>query len=845
MIHMWRLGLRNASAHLGRLLLTAVAVLLGVMFVSGSLVLTSTSRQVLDEQFRTVTSGADLAVRRAVAFDAAMGVEVTRDPVPATAVEAARAVPGVGLVQPVARGQGLLVVGGRAVVPGGASLLESWSPAPFNPYPLRGGRAPAADGEVAVDVATALRQGIKLGDVIGVQGVRDGSFTVVGLVGFGSADGPPGSTLALVPLPAAQRLLALGTGVTDADVRAEDGVGLQTLQDRLASTLGPDYQVSSSRDVAARSAAAAQTQTGYLQTLLLAMAAAALLVGALLIANTFAMVVASRTRELAVLRAAGATGRQVLGSVLVEAATVGTLASAAGAGLGVVVAAGLRRLLAAFGTALPDGPLVVEPAAVVAPFVAGVAVTLLAALGPARRAARVSPLEALRSATAPVAGGRRRLGVAVLLGVAGTASLALAVATAASGQLLLGALGVLAGLALAAPVLVAFLTRLLGRALPHTWVPGQLARQAGTRAPRRTAATTGALALGLALISFMTVLAASVKESVAGGYRETIRADYALESSRQEMLGGLPPVVAERVARLPQVAVASRVRYGHWKDGDRTSALTAVDPATLASVSDLRLVQGRLDDLASGGILLAEHIARERGLAVGDDLPMTFARTGRQQLRVVGLLRDRDADALSTGYLMSLSTFARNFSETADASVLVKLAPGVDTEAGGTALRTALQGLPTVEVRNQAGAIEGRVRAIDQVLGLVTVLLLMTVVVAALGIANTLALSVLERTREIGLLRAVGMTRRQLRAMLRSEALLVAAVALLVGTALGAGLAAVTVHVLGGASAMTVQLPLAQLAAVALLAVATGLVAAVVPARRAARLDVLRAVAAD
>jgi putative ABC transport system permease protein len=603
--------------------------------------------------------------------------------------------------------------------------------------------------------------------------------------------------------------------------------------------------VSSSRDVAARSAAAAQTQTGYLRMLLLAMAAAALLVGALLIANTFAMVVASRTRELAVLRAAGATGRQVLGSVLVEAAAVGTLASAAGAGLGVVVAAGLRRLLAAFGTALPDGPLVVEPAALVAPFVAGVAVTLLAALGPARRAARVSPLEALRSATVPAVRSRRRLAGAALLGVAGAASLVVATATASSGPLVLGALGVLAGLVLAAPVLVASLTRLLGRALPRTWVPGQLARQAGTRAPRRTAATTGALALGLALISFMTVVAASVKDSIAGGYRETIRADYVLESTRQEMLGGLPPVVAERVARLPQVAVASRVRYGHWKDGAMTSALTAVDPATLPAVSNVQLVQGRLDDLASGGILLAEHIARERGLALGDRLPMTFARTGRQELRVVGLLRDRDAEALATGYLMSLTTFERNFSETADASVLVKLAPGVDTAAGAAALRTAVRGLPTVDVQDQAGAIAGRVQAIDRVLGLVTVLLLMTVVVAALGIANTLALSVLERTREIGLLRAVGMTRRQLRAMLRGEALLVAAVALLVGTALGTGLAAATVEVLGGTSTVSVQLPLAQLAAVALLACATGLVAAVVPARRAARLDVLRAVAAD
>src|SRR5690242_7769151 len=362
---MLRLGIRNASAHLGRLLLTAVAVVLGVTFVSGSLVLTATSRTVLDEQFRTVSGGADLAVRRAVAFDAAMGVEVTRDPVPPSALAMIRSVPGVAQVQPVARGQGLLMVGARAVVPSGGSLLESWSSAPFNPYQLRAGRAPAADDEVVLDLSTARTQRIRVGDTVGVQGTHSGRFRVVGLVGFGRGDGPPNSTLALVSLPTAQRLLVLGAGVSDAEVRVANATGVEALRSRLAAALGSRYQVSSSQDVAARSAAAANTQVGYLQALLLAMAAASLLVGAFLIANTFAMVVASRTREIAVLRAAGATGRQVLASVLVEALTVGVIASSTGAGLGIAVAAGLRQLVGAFGAELPNGPLVVQPAVLV------------------------------------------------------------------------------------------------------------------------------------------------------------------------------------------------------------------------------------------------------------------------------------------------------------------------------------------------------------------------------------------------------------------------------------------------------------------------------------------------
>ena len=660
-----------------------------------------------------------------------------------------------------------------------------------------------------------------------------------------TATGLPNSTLALVRLPVAQRLLQLGSGASDADIRIADGADVETVRRRLAAALGPAYEVSSSRDVAAGSAAAAKTQVGYLQTLLLAMAAASLLVGAFLIANTFSMVVASRTREIAVLRAAGATGRQVLGSVLVEALLVGTLASAAGAGLGVAVAAGLRGLLAAFGTQLPDGPLAVDAATLATAALIGVVVTVLAALGPARRASRVSPLAALRSSAAPPAAGRARAvagPVAVLLGGAAVAA---AVSSGTAALLAVGGVLTLTGLVLIGPAVVPALTQVLGRSLSRRWIPGRLARESAVRAPRRTSATAMALAIGLALISFMSVLAASVKDSVASGYRETITADYTIESSRNEMLGGVPTAVSRRVAALPQVAVASRLRYGHWKDGATTSALTAVDPATLPAVTDLHLVQGRLSDLASGGIVLAEHIARERQLALGDTLPMTFARTGTQNLRIVGLLRDRDADGLSTGYLISLTTFERNYSENVDASVFVRLADGVDPAAAGSSLRAALDAYPTTDVRDQGSAVAGRVQAVDQVLGMVTVLLLLTVVIATMGIANTLALSMLERTREIGLLRAVGMTRRQLRAMVRTEALVVAALAVLVGLLLGTGLGSAAVTVLGLTSSMAVVVPIQQLLAVVLLAALAGILAGAVPARRAARLDVLTAIATE
>lgn len=848
---MLRLALRSAAAHAGRLLLTAVAVLLGVTFVTGSLILTDTSQQVLDDQFATATSGADLAVRRAVSFDAAMGVEVTRDPVPADVLQKVRATTGVQRAEPVARGQGLLVVDGSAVIPKGPSLLESWLPEDLGPYRLRGGRPPVGSSEVVLDVATARSRGIRIGDTVTVQTRSDTTLRVVGLAGFGDTDGPPSSTLALVDLRTARKLLGLGTGASEISVVAADGIAVDTVRDRLAAALGGGYQVTSSQDLAARSADAAKTQVGYLRLLLLAMAAAALLVGGFLVANTFAMVVAGRTRELALLRAAGATGRQVLRSVLVEAALVGLLASVAGAFLGIGAASGLRRLVAAFGVSLPAGPLVVAAPTLVGAVVAGTVITVLAAAAPARRASRVSPLQALRAESAVVSTGRVRsvLGLA-LIGLGAAAVVGTAVGGGPVAGVGAGSLLLLAGITLTGPLAVGPAVRALGRALAAPFgrragMPSRLAREFAARAPRRTSATTTALAIGLALISFMAVLAGSVKQSVAAGYRETITADLVVESARNEMLGGLPATLAEHVGRLPEVAVVSRMRFGHWKDGTATSALTAIDPATLPEVANVRLEAGSLEALERGGVILAREQARQRGLGVGDVLPMTFARTGTVRVPVVGILPDATAQGLSTGYLLSLDTYRRYYAEDVDASVLVRLADGARPERGRAAIAAALRDYPTADLRDQAEAVQGRLQAIDQVLGLVTVLLLLTIIIALLGMASTMALSTMERTREIGLLRAVGMTRGQLRSMIRGEALLMAVLAALVGTALGVGTAAAVVGVLAATSTMTVVLPLAPLAGVIALAVVTGLIASALPARRAARLDVLGAIAAQ
>ncbi len=845
---MWHLTLRNVVAHRARFALTLLAVVLAVTFVSGSLMLTDTSERLLDEQFRTAAAGVDLTVRDAATFDSAMGVEVDRDPLPADVVDRVRDLPGVADVLPVADGQGLLEVDGDAVVPTGASLLSSYSPEPFGAFVVREGRAPRSAGEVAVDVATARDAGVRVGDTVAVLTDDRTDLRVVGLVGFADADGMPGATVALVSLAQAQAMLDLDGRLSELLVTTDDGQTVDEVLGTLRAELGDGYAVASAQDTAAASAAAAQEQLGSLGMVLTAMSAAALLVGALLIANTFAIVTSQRRREIALVRAAGATAGQVTRAVLGEAVLIGALGSVLGTGSGILAADGLRVVAGAFGTDLPEGRTAVSGSTLAVSVAVGLSVTVLAAVGAARRAARVAPVEALRASADLVAHERatsRRRAVARLLPlVAGLAGVGAVLAGAPVVLLVPAAVAAVVGVALQGPALTPPLARTVGAPLARAGLPGELARQSAARAPRRTTATAMALALGLALVAFMTVVATSLKDGLSGTYRETVTADLVVESSRAEMLGGLSPEVAHHVAALPEVEGISRVRYGHWLDAGRTSALSAVDPATLPEVADLDLTAGSLDALAGGGVVVAQSVAEERGLGLGDVVTMTFSLTGDQPLEVVGILDSLDAQALSTSWVVSLDTYARHFTEDVDASVLVRVADGVPASAGRSAVEGALADHPTAEVRDQAAAAAARGATVQQVLGLVTVLLVLTVVIALLGITNTLALSVGERTREIGLLRAVGTTRRQVGWMIQAEAVLVAALAGVLGVGLGVGLGAVTVSALGRTTPLAIALPAGQLAAVALVALGAGLLAGLAPARRAARMEVLDAIAA-
>lgn len=835
---MIRFAFAHVIAHRLRLALTVAAVTLGVAFVSGSLVLNDTAQKLFDDQFATATAGADVTVRTATAFDSGMGVEVERDPLPAGTLDTVRDVTAVTDAVPVAKGAARLEQG---VTDLGSVQLSTWVEQPIGAYPLRDGASPTGPDEVVLDKNAADALGLRIGDALTLVADARTEVRIVGFVGFGESDGPPVGSVALTSLATAQSTLGLGDGLSEILVASD--MTAAELQPLLADALDNSVQVATAQDLAAAGAEQAASNLEMLQVVLIAMSVAALIIGAFLIANTFSIVISQRTRELAVIRATGATGRQVLASVLAEALLVGVVASAAGVVFGIVSAYGLRALARAFGVSIPSGDLVIEARTVVVAVIVGVIVTLISAVGPARRAAAVSPLAAMRASAAETRNlGRGRVITGTVLVIAGAAVAAL---PAAGGPMLLlagGLIAALVGIVMVAPTALRPLVAIVGSGARAS-VPGQLAGEAALRAPRRTAATVMALAFGLALMSFVSVVGASVKTATGEQYREVIAADVVIESAGQEMLGGVHAAVYDEVSEVAEVGTATRLKYGHWKDGESTGALTGLDPAAITEVASIRMVEGDLDALEDGGVVIAERVAVERKLAVGDELPMTFARTGETVLPIVGIIADGPAQALQTDFFVSLDTYARLFTEDMDASIFVVATDGTTPAKLSSALEVALEDHPTVQVRDQAAVVAGRTQTVDQIFGLVTVLLAFAMVIAVLGIANTLALSIAERTREIGMLRAVGMSRRSVAFMVQTEAAIVSVAAVATGLLLGIAASFAAVGALSTIAPLAIEFPVSQLATLAGVVAVAGLFAAVAPAIRAARLPVLEAIA--
>jgi putative ABC transport system permease protein len=850
--------LRGLLARRARLAMTAVAVLIGVALVVGTLLLTDAVGQSVRRLAAGAQAGVDVVVDNA--DDAGAGPPRAIRP---GLVAAITAVPGVGAAEGVVVGEKVAMVGrdGRPIRHRrAANLVLSWPADPdlAGGYTLRQGRRPGRDDEAVLDEATARAGGWRLGDRLGIVGA-DGAphrFRVVGVTGFAGAQSPASTldtfdtpTVAVLRTAAARRLLGRGGTVDQVLVRAVPGMAPDILRDRVAGRLPAGrLEAVTAAGLAARQAGEVQGYLNGLRATLLAFAAVALLVGSFIIWNTFSVLVAGRTRELALLRLLGATRRQVLGSVLAEAAVVGLVAASAGVAAGAGAAVGLEALLRRLGDTLPPAGLAVTPRTVLAGLAVGALVTMAAALAPAHRASRVAPLEAIRRAapSAPVPAGRTRTAVGLGFAVAGVAGIAAAQAAATRTTMLsgLGALAAVVGALTMGPVLAPPLCHAVGAPLARmAGFAARLARDNLVGNPRRSVAMIGALTAGLVLAAGTAVLAASAARSVRAGIQAGSRADLYLE-------GVLPRAAVARLAALPEVGAALPVLSGHVRAGGARVRVEGIDPDPGARVLDLGVRTGGLQalDRPGGGLLVSARLAGDHGWRVGSLVPVGFSEVGTiRRLPVVGIFT-RDP-LFASDPVLSVDLMDRYFPlghGQAD-QTLLRAAPGTDRAALAAAVQRVLTGFPEVTVADPAAYQRERAGDLGDLggaLGLLTALVLLATAVATLGIANTLALAVIERTRELGLLRAVGMTARQLVAMVRWESVIVAVSGALLGLSLGVGLGAVMARAVTvqQAGVATVAVPVGQLLADLALAGAAGLVAAAVPAHRAGRLDVLTAI---
>jgi putative ABC transport system permease protein len=839
-----------------RTALTALAIVLGVAMISGTYVLTDSIDQAFDKIFTDIRKGSSAVISGKSAFDLSDGSGVTEPTFDQSLLPKVQALPDVAEAEGSVDSDTTQFIGdnGKAVVFGGAPNLGfsiANGDSVFNPLTLVEGTWPGPD-EVVVDKETASKEHFQVGETVGVQ--AEGPIQrmrVSGIVQFSSGLTIGGATLAGFDLPTAQRLMKKEGQLDEIAVAAKPDVTDDELAQQIEQILPPGTQVKTGSQQAASDAADTNEFITFLQGFLLAFGGIALFVGAFVIANSLSITIAQRTRELATLRTLGASRRQVLGSIFVEALVVGVIASVIGLFLGLLLAKGLFRLFDVVGFTLPNTGLVFLPRTVVVALLAGILVTLIASLRPAIRATRVPPIAAVREgATLPPGRFHRYRGVgAALTALLGFAALLYGLfgSGLSTTQILLwmglGALLIFLGVALFSSHLVRPLAQFLGwPAAQFGGAAGALARDNARRNPQRTGSTAAALMIGLALVTLVATLAAGIVQTFRGAVNDlwkTSDSDYGITA--QNNFSPIPVAAAEAAAKASGVVAVMNVRTGEVQAFNKTVFATAVDPTAreLISLTWKDGSQDVLANLGSDGAFVDDGFAKDNGLDVGSFITLTFPSGERASFTVKGIFDPPTGGSPFGSVTISTSAWDAHVENPRNLYSFVAMKGDV-TDANTQTLETALEDFPNAKVQTRQEFIDNQISGLNSVLNILYVLLALSVLVSLFGIVNTLVLTVFERTREIGMLRAIGMTRRQIRRMIRHESVITALIGAAIGIVLGVILA---VLLIARVDFIDFAFPTVQIVIFVIAAIFVGIVAAIFPARRAAKLNPLEAIA--
>jgi putative ABC transport system permease protein len=848
-----KVALKGLLARKLRTALTGFAVVIGVAFVAGTFIFTDTIDASFKDLFERTSRGVDVSVQEKLTVDEPFAPPPTMDK---DVLARVQAVDGVEEAAGSVSSDGsLLDRDGEVITSSGPpTIIASYSSERFDPLDYTQGGPPETDDEVVIDKATADKFGWNEGDTVTVAGrAPKKDYTVSGVATLGDSENFGGSRLVVMTLPEAQRVTG-HDGYDDISVAASSGTSPEELKAAIAAALGPEYNVLTGKEQAEKSASDLSEDLGFIRIALLVFAGVAVLVGGFLIFNTFNITVAQRAREFALLRTLGASRRQVLRSVLAETAVVGVLASIVGVAAGVLVAPALRALMAAAGLELATTDLQLETRTIVVGLIVGIVATIVSGIIPAHRATRVEPLIAMREADTPGGGKlrRRRIVAAAGLALLGVVIMLyslfgdFASGNAQALSLGAGAVVLMFGFALVAASLVKPLSNLIGRPVERfRGLTGRLARENARRQPQRTATTASALMIGVALVVFIAVFAAGIGATVRDGFEGQIRAQTVI--SHQDGFSPLPTGLVDALENTDGVAAVSTLRYdtGILLSDGNNAAVTGVDPATASQALAFEWEDGSDDALANlgdGDTLLASDFAKSHDLGVGDEVSFRTPANKEVTYTATGVYKSRTG--LVGGPVVTNASLERDWASKDVNYVLAVADPGTSPEQLQRAEESALQQFPTAKPETLEGFIDTQIQGINGLIGLFYVLLSLSILIALVGVANTLALSVFERTRELGMLRAVGMARSQVRGMIRAESVITAAIGTVLGIVLGIAFAAIVSRPLAQYG-FVFEIPFLALILVIIFALLAGVLAAWLPARRAAKVDILRAVTTE